>query len=178
MRLVFLHGPPGVGKLTVARALAELSGFSVFHNHLTVDLVAAVFEFGSPEFVRLREQIWISTLVTAAEAGRDVIFTFAPEPTVNHDFPLRAVAAVESAGGQILFVKLACGEDELMRRIEDPSRAAFGKLRSVARYRELRDSGAFESFSLPADVEIDSGLLSAAEAAREIAAHLSSLENE
>jgi broad-specificity NMP kinase len=47
MRLIFLYGLPGVGKLTVARELAEFTGFKVFHNHLTVDLVGSVFDFGT-----------------------------------------------------------------------------------------------------------------------------------
>jgi hypothetical protein len=172
MQFVFLYGPPGVGKLTVARELSTLTGFQVFHNHLTVDLVAAVFEFGSPEFVRLREQIWVDVLTAAAEAGRDVVFTFAPEPTVRQDFPLRAVAGVEGAGGQVSFVHLTCAEEELVRRIEAPSREAFGKLRSISLYQELRDSGAFEAFSLPVDLELDTGTRSAAESARVIAEHL------
>jgi len=43
MKLVFIHGPVASGKLTIARALGQLSGFAVFHNHLVVDAVAAVF---------------------------------------------------------------------------------------------------------------------------------------
>jgi len=35
MKLVFIYGPPAVGKLTVANALAKVTGFKVFHNHLT-----------------------------------------------------------------------------------------------------------------------------------------------
>lgn len=47
MQLVFLYGPPGVGKLTVARDLAGLTNFKVFHNHLTISLALSVFPFGS-----------------------------------------------------------------------------------------------------------------------------------
>ncbi len=43
MRLVFIYGPPGVGKLTVATALATLTGYRLCHNHLTVNLVTALF---------------------------------------------------------------------------------------------------------------------------------------
>lgn len=58
MQLIFLYGPMAAGKLTVARELAARTGFALFHNHLLVDAVAAVFPFGSPSFVRLREQFW------------------------------------------------------------------------------------------------------------------------
>jgi tRNA uridine 5-carbamoylmethylation protein Kti12 len=47
MKLVFLHGAPAVGKLTVARELSALTGFRLFHNHLTVDLATSLFTFGS-----------------------------------------------------------------------------------------------------------------------------------
>ena len=42
MKLVVIYGAPGVGKLTTAKALAELTGFRLFHNHLSFDLVSAV----------------------------------------------------------------------------------------------------------------------------------------
>jgi len=57
MRLVFLFGLPGSGKLTVAREPSALTGWKLFHNHLTVDLLLAVFPFGCKEFIELREQI-------------------------------------------------------------------------------------------------------------------------
>jgi cytidylate kinase len=52
MELVFIHGPAGSGKLTVARELSRMTGLRLFHNHLTVDAVTAVFDFGSEPFVR------------------------------------------------------------------------------------------------------------------------------
>ena len=51
--LVYLDGPPAAGKLTVATALAERTGYRLFHNHLTVDALAPVFGFGTPAFERL-----------------------------------------------------------------------------------------------------------------------------
>ena len=48
MQLVFIHGAPAVGKLTVARELAALTGFRLFHNHLTVDLAGSVFSASFP----------------------------------------------------------------------------------------------------------------------------------
>ena len=41
MQLVFIHGPAACGKFTVASEFATLSSMRPFHNHLTVDLIAA-----------------------------------------------------------------------------------------------------------------------------------------
>ena len=87
MKLVFLHGPAASGKLTIARQLGAQTSLPVFHNHLIVDAVASVFPFGSERFVKLREQFWLAMFREAAEAGRSIIFTFAPEASVAPDFP-------------------------------------------------------------------------------------------
>lgn len=79
MRLLFLYGPIASGKLTVAQLVAERTGLALFHNHLVVDAVAAVFPFGSDAFVRLREQFWLDTFAAAAAEERSLVFTFAPE---------------------------------------------------------------------------------------------------
>jgi hypothetical protein len=149
MTLIFIHGAPAVGKLTVARELARLTGFRLFHNHLTVDLVGAVFDFGTEPFVRLREEIWLSVFREAAQRHVSLIFTFAPERTVRGRFIQDTIDVVESAGGRVLFVELTCSPDEVERRMENPSRGSFGKLCSLEQYRELKQAGAFEFPPLP-----------------------------
>jgi hypothetical protein len=139
MRVVFIYGAPASGKLTIARELAARTDMSVFHNHLVVDAVAAVFPFGSEAFVRLREQLWLAVITEAARAGRSLIFTFAPEPTVSVGFAERLCALVRSEGGEVVFVALTVSADEQERRIVEPSRAAFGKLRCLDLLRRVRD---------------------------------------
>jgi hypothetical protein len=75
VRLVYLYGPPAVGKLTVARELAALTGFKLLHNHLTVNLVHALFPFGSPSFMRLVRQFRHEMVAEAAREGVDLIVT-------------------------------------------------------------------------------------------------------
>jgi hypothetical protein len=76
VRLIFLHGLPGVGKLTVASELTKLTGFRIFHNHLAVDLVESVFDFGSLPFVELREEVWLTVFTRAVAANLNgLIFT-------------------------------------------------------------------------------------------------------
>lgn len=173
MRLVFVHGPAAAGKLTIARELAARSDLRLFHNHLTVDLLGAVFDFGSQPFVRLREMIWLEVFAAAAAAEMSLIFTFNPERTVAPDFAERCVRVVEEQGGDVVFVELVCPEAEIEARIENRSRAEFGKLRSLEQYRALREEGAFDYPSLPTPtVRIDTSAVPPQEAARQILAAL------
>ena len=171
MKLIFLHGLPGVGKLTVARELAQLTGFPVFHNHLAVDLVGAVFEFGSRPFVELREKVWLAVFSQAVGARLDgLIFTFAYDRTVRGDFVGEVRKLVEADGGEVLFVELKCSAEELEKRIADSSRERFGKLISVEQFRELSEAGAFVDPGIPAErLVIETTELPAADAARLIA---------
>src|SRR5215813_1291976 len=117
MNLLFVFGLPGVGKLTVARELSEITGFKLFHNHLTVDLLLSVFEFGSPEFIDLRETIWLSVIESATQVALPaLIFTFNPENTVRQAFVDKLVRGVTTRGGKVTFIEVVCDPDELERR--------------------------------------------------------------
>lgn len=168
MRLVFIHGPAASGKLTVARELAAQTGLPLFHNHLVVDALLAVFPFGSPAFVELRETMWMDVFRAAAAEGRSLIFTFHPEASVAPDFPGRVVALVEAAGGRVDFVAVGCAPAVIEARVEAPSRQASGKLSSFALLRELEGQGAFAYPQIPAAIEIDTGTVEPAEAAAQI----------
>jgi chloramphenicol 3-O-phosphotransferase len=173
MKLIFIHGGAAAGKLTVARELASLTGLPVFHNHLVVDAVGAVFPFGSEPFVRLREQFWLSVFREAAQEGQSLIFTFCPESTVAPGFPDRALAAIAPFGGEMPMVCLTVPFDEQERRIDNTSRGEFVKLRSLELLRQLRDDfTAAEAAMPPADLTIDTTQVQPAEAARMIAERL------
>jgi len=170
VKLIFLHGLPGVGKLTVARELAKLTGFEIFHNHLAVDLVESVFDFGSLPFVELREKIWLDVFSQAVAARLNgLVFTFAYDRTVQGSFIGNTLKIIESGDGAVLFVELKCSAEELERRIEDPSRRRFGKLSSVGQFRELKAAGAFVDPGIPAErLVVDTTEISATDAARRI----------
>ena len=175
MKLVFLHGAPAVGKLTVARELARLTGFCLFHNHLTVDLVSSLFSFGSEPFVLLREQIWLAAFAEAARNNVSLIFTFNPERTVRERFIQDTLDVVGLAGGEVIFVELTCTAEEMERRIEDASRKEFGKLASIEQYRSLKDAGAFHFPKLPNGISLDTTNQPAADTAELISEFVASL---
>jgi hypothetical protein len=169
-RLVFIHGPAAAGKLTVARELAAISGLPVFHNHLVVDALLAVFPFGDPAFVKLREEMWMAVFAEAAKAGRSMIFTFQPEPTVDQSFPARAAQAWEAAGGRTAFVRLTVSRDVQEARLANVSRAEFRKLTSLDLLRDLRPGFEAAERAMPeAGLTIATDTTAPNEAARRIA---------
>jgi chloramphenicol 3-O-phosphotransferase len=166
VKLIFLYGLPATGKLTVARELSALTGYKVFHNHLVVDLLLSVFEFGSEGFVQIREEIWLSVFRHARESGLPgLIFTFAPERTVGEGFVDEVVKLV----GEVDFVKLVCPLPELMDRLDHPGRRERQKLTSRTMFEQLRVDGSFDDSYMPAPrVQVDTSTCSPGEAARRI----------
>jgi hypothetical protein len=137
VKLVFIYGPPGVGKLTVGKALAKKTGFRLFHNHLAIDAVKPVFDFGTPSFWKLVGKLRKEILAEAAKEGIDTIFTFVYAKGDDDEYVKKVVRAVESRGGEVCFVRLYCTPRELDKRVANKSRKKIGKLTSRSALAEL-----------------------------------------
>jgi shikimate kinase len=137
MKLIFLYGPPAVGKLTVARELAARTGYKVFHNHQTFDLLEPVFGAYHPHFAPLLNRVRLEVIRTAAVAGFDgliVTHVYGPEEA---KFVKKVDAIVRRHDGQAHFVQLSAHPEALAHRVVDPSRHEFKKLRSTAELHQL-----------------------------------------
>ena len=173
MKLVTIYGAPGVGKLTTARALAEQTGFKLFHNHLTFDLVRSLFEFPSPPFGKLAEQIRLSVFEAAADAGLPgVIFTLVYASPDDDAFLQKMIDAVERRGGEVRFVRLQCDSATHEQRVRAPERERYGKLVGAKRLREAMARWNLSSpITMRESLEIDNSSLSADAVARRIAGY-------
>jgi len=171
MKLLLIYGRPAVGKLTVAREVAALTGGRLFHNHLAVNLALSVFAFGSPGFVEVRGKAWTAVFRRALKDGVPLlIFTFNPEDSVPQRFVDRLFAEVAAAGGEVVPVELTASEAVIEARIASASRLREGKLTDPRVYRELRDRGAFDRPVIGKPrMTLDTGALAPSEAARRIA---------
>ncbi|MGW5702949.1 AAA family ATPase [Amycolatopsis japonica] len=119
MDFVVIFGPPAVGKMTVGEELCELTGFKLFHNHMTVEPVLGIFPFGSPPFGRLVNEFRRRVIEEAADAALPgLVFTYVwgldlPEDT---DLITSYVDIVRSRGGRTRFVELYADLDERLER--------------------------------------------------------------
>lgn len=125
MHLVVIFGPSAVGKMTVGREVAARTGFKLFHNHLSIDPILAVFEWSDPPFRRLVDELRRRVIEEAAAADLPgLIFTcvwnLADER--EKDMMDALVAPVHAAGGQVSYVELYADQETRLNREGTPIR--------------------------------------------------------
>ena len=172
MKLVFIYGPPASGKLTVARELAELTGFRLFDNHVSIRFVESLFDYGTDAFSRLLHKYRVEMVEAAAKEGVDTIFTFVYSRKSDDPFVRAIIKRVKRYRGTVCFVRLQCERKELERRVTNKAREALGKivtkklLKLVLTRYDLGWEVPFES-----SLTIDTGAKSPRKAAQMIAEH-------
>lgn len=169
MKLIFLYGAPATGKLTVAREISRRTGFKVFHNHLSIDCIEPVFDFGTPSFFKLIEMIRVETVAEAARENVNLIYTFCYAKNSDDAHVSKIVEAVASKGGEVCFALLVCERNEIEKRVLEESRRRYGKANNLKILNEI-----FDKYDLISPVNgyeslcIDNTSLSPEEAAKEI----------
>jgi hypothetical protein len=139
--LLFVVGPPAVGKMTVGNAIAARTGFRVFHNHLTIEPVLRFFEFGTPPFQRLVESFRSGVLEEVAASDLPgLIFTFVW--AFDHAGDAEAVRGYAQPfvkrGGRVLFLELeATQQARLKRNLGEDRLAEKASKRDLDRSRAL-----------------------------------------
>ena len=172
MKLVFIYGPPAVGKLTVATELAKLTGFKLFHNHVSLQFVRAVFEFGTRRFWRVTDKFRLAMLDEAAKAGVDTIFTFVYNKATDDPFVKKTILTVRKHDGQVCFVRLYCDRQELMKRVSNKARKSMGKIsRKENLDRVLKKYEPYFEVPFQPSLSIDTTHLPAKKSAKIIARH-------
>lgn len=183
--LLFVVGPPAVGKMTVAQAVAERTGLRMFHNHLSIEIALRYFDFGTPAFHRISGSIRRQVVEEVAASDLPgLVFTYVwafgepgeAEAVDGYARPFR------ERGGRVLFLELEASQSERLRRnvgetrlAEKPSKRNLESSRRSlleldARY-QLNSGGAYDERT---DwLRIDNTDLSAVEVADRVVEHFS-----
>ncbi len=147
MKLIFIYGPPAVGKLTVAEKLSELSGIPLFHNHVTRDLVQDIYGDGIAENYDLVRDIRNLVLSYCAKNDTDLIFTYVYGGAEDDEHVRKMKSSVEDNGGEAVFVELTAERADLLVRVNGESRKRYKKLHDAKILEKLTED--MEKFSIP-----------------------------
>lgn len=175
MRLVYIHGPPASGKLTVAKALREkLPSANLLENHAAIDFARNVMDLSQPGFWELVFAVREHALSAAAIHNVPLLiatacFTDPGDIRWLEDYTV-LLTATQS---ELLPVWLECPTEELERRLGSPERVARGKLTDVDAFRAFMDGGRIVPVPQPNLMRIDTTSTSPEEAAASIVAHFS-----
>ena len=142
MKLIFLYGPPASGKYTIAKAIAQKTGYKLFHNHLTVDLAKGVFDYGTKAFWELIHKIRLDIFEKAAKENiSGMIFTYVYEKDNDDSFVKQVLEKVNSNGGEIIFIQIYCDKETLLKRVKEDSRKQFQKVKTEEELLEMLTHG-------------------------------------
>ena len=125
MHLLCITGPPAVGKMTVGRSVCDLTGYRLFHNHVTIEPLLAIFGYGTPSFSRLNSLFRREVIGEAVAADLPgLVFTYAMDFDSAADLEhLRwLVAPALEAGVRIDVVELYAAQDVRLAREGLPDR--------------------------------------------------------
>jgi hypothetical protein len=119
MSLVIINGPPAVGKMTVGLELEKLTGFKLFHNHMSIELAHKFFEPGNPSFGRIVGTMRRVIMEEVAKSRlKGLIFTFVWSFDDPHDAAAiqRSVDIFAAHGRQTYYVELEADRAEREKR--------------------------------------------------------------
>lgn len=180
--LVWLFGPPAVGKMTVGLELSRLTGLPLFHNHVSIEAVLPVFRYGTPPFNRIVGRFRDHVFQEAARSDLPgLVFTMMWAFDIESDlkFVEKQKAVFEAEGARTVFVELQAPlAVRIERNASELRLSAKPSKRDVAASRERLvsadsayqlDSGG--DFPFPEYLRIDNTDLAPSAAAEMIARH-------
>jgi hypothetical protein len=132
MKLIYMYGPPASGKLTIANELVRLTGYRLFHNHSTQDLVGVIYPEWNDVRYKLVEKLRLDVFEYAAQNDTNLVYT--QHYTGNEDdvlFVKKVVDTVSKRGGTVNFVEVTAPLAILQKRVTDESRTSFGKAKDI-----------------------------------------------
>lgn len=172
MNLVFLHGPPAAGKLTVAHELLRLIPGRILDNHASIDFGRTLFDFGTPEFWQLVQAIRIIATEQAAQSSLpNLICTYCYSDPEDRPHFERLQTIVSTYHGRLMPVFLFCDNATLNKRISNHDRAERRKLTSQQGLAAFMTEWNIVPVIHPDCLMIDTSLQPATESAQIICSH-------
>lgn len=160
MKLIFIYGPPASGKLTIAEKLSEITGISLFHNHLSRDLVKDIYKDKLSEHYDLVDRIRFDVLDYCSKNNTDLIFTYVYEGSDDDNNVREFIRTIENNKGEVFFVELTASRDDLISRVNNESRKRYKKLTDPKVMKDITQDMTIYSIPFVEALKINTSVLS------------------
>lgn len=187
MKLIVLIGPHAVGKMTIGQELEKLSGFKLFHNHMTIEMVAPFFSYSTPQgrkLVNKLRQDFFDAFSDSDEAGYIFTFVWAFSEAGEREYIEAITTQFESKGHETYWVELEATLDERVARNRTENRLKHKPSKRDLDWSERNLIGSAQKYrlnSIDGEIQrsrylrIDNTSLSAATVAEKIWAYVHSV---
>lgn len=132
MTFTIIYGASGVGKQTIAKALAKRNHWQVFPQHLAFDVASAVIGFGNHGFEKYQRKICLDAFAEMIEQQNTtgIVFTYCYVDPASHYFLDGLFKLLKTLDIKPNCIKLTCDYDEHLRRVLSDGRKNTNKIQS------------------------------------------------
>jgi hypothetical protein len=172
VKLLYLHGAPAVGKLTVARLVLSMVPGRLLDNHAAIDFARTLFDFGAPGFWGLVHEVRNDALAAAARQDISLLVMTAcyshPEDLPMFEEAEDTIQAAGTGDFKLLPVFLHCAQVTAERRVGAAERIARRKLSTVDGLRSFVGRNDFAPLPRSRCMHVDTTRAQAGNVARRI----------
>lgn len=179
--IVYLIGYPGVGKLTIAKALCQLTGAKLVDNHMAnnpifsiigVDGNTKIPEAAWDRVKAVRDILFDTILHVAPRAFSYVLTNVLLDDDGDRDLFAQVRSLAEQRASLFVPVVLHCEKEEHLRRVAAPGRAEHYKDAQPSSLATLMAEHLLLPIVHPHLLDLDTTLLSPQESANTILNHI------
>lgn len=169
MKLILLFGPPAVGKLTVAKELQKITGYTLIHNHMILNPLSDIFGYENPIRRKLEHEFRQRIFEEAIKNNMNIITTGVIMRD-NEKLYRNLMQMVKDVDGDCLLIQLIASKEMLLSRVGDNSRKELHKISTSEAWTEFTGKYPEIFKKLPGEEHmiIDTAGLSAKEVAEQI----------
>lgn len=149
-QVIYIVGPPGVGKYTVASELAIQISAQLVDNHYCLNPIFSLIQ--QDGITPLSDEVWrrvkqireavMKTIATLSPPDWNFVFTHAFTGTPqDYEMAEQIFAVADRRSADILVVRLTCSPEELVKRVTMPQRQL--------RFKEVDPESALRNATLP-----------------------------